>query len=210
MMTVEDRRRTAYHEGGHAIVGMLTEGADPVRKVSIIPRGSALGVTFSAPESDRFNYREPEALAKIKVALGGRAAEEVVFDEISTGAESDIAQLTEIARQMVGRWGMSRAIGPIAVIPRDGSGPFLPAGSEISPDTQKLVDAEVRRIVEESHKEVVALLEGNRDKLDSLARALLEHETLDEEDAYAAAGVARATAPSAEPSSIAARSQSES
>src|SRR5512132_1063041 len=210
MMTVEDRRRTAYHEGGHAIVGMLTEGADPVRKVSIIPRGSALGVTFSAPESDRFNYREPEALAKIKVALGGRAAEEVVFDEISTGAESDIAQLTEIARQMVGRWGMSRAIGPIAVIPRDGSGPFLPAGSEISPDTQKLVDAEVRRIVEESHKEVVALLEENRDKLDSLAGALLEHETLDEEDAYAAAGVARATAPSAEPSSIAARSQSES
>jgi len=210
MMTVEDRRRTAYHEGGHAIVGMLTEGADPVRKVSIIPRGSALGVTFSAPESDRFNYREPEALAKIKVALGGRAAEEVVFDEISTGAESDIAQLTEIARQMVGRWGMSRAIGPIAVIPRDGSGPFLPAGSEISPDTQKLVDAEVRRIVEESHKEVVALLEENRDKLDSLARALLEHETLDEEDAYAAAGVARAAAPSAEPSSMAARSQSES
>jgi cell division protease FtsH len=210
MMTVEDRRRTAYHEGGHAIVGMLTEGADPVRKVSIIPRGSALGVTFSAPESDRFNYREPEALAKIKVALGGRAAEEVVFDEISTGAESDIAQLTEIARQMVGRWGMSRAIGPIAVIPRDGSGPFLPAGSEISPDTQKLVDAEVRRIVEESHKEVVALLEENRDKLDSLARALLEHETLDEEDAYAAAGVARAAAPRAEPSSIAARSQSES
>jgi cell division protease FtsH len=210
MMTVEDRRRTAYHEGGHAIVGMLTEGADPVRKVSIIPRGSALGVTFSAPESDRFNYREPEALAKIKVALGGRAAEEVVFDEISTGAESDIAQLTEIARQMVGRWGMSRAIGPIAVLPRDGTGPFLPAGSEVSPDTQKLVDAEVRRIVEESHKEVVALLEENRDKLDSLARALLEHETLDEEDAYAAAGVARATAPSAEPSSIAARSQSES
>jgi len=210
MMTEADRRLTAYHEGGHAIVGMLTEGADPVRKVSIIPRGLALGVTFSAPESDRFNYREPEALAKIKVALGGRAAEEVVFDEISTGAESDIAQLTEIARQMVGRWGMSPAIGPIAVLPRDGTGPFLPAGSEVSPDTQKLVDAEVRRIVEESHKEVVALLEENRDKLDLLARALLEHETLDEEDAYAAAGVPRAAAPSAAPSSVAARSQSES
>src|SRR5262249_52537283 len=119
MMTEDDRRRTAYHEGGHAIVGMLTEGADPVRKVSIIPRGMALGVTFSAPETDRFNYSEPEALAKIKVSLGGRAAEEVVFEEISTGAESDIAQLTEIARQMVGRWGMSPAIGPVAVLPRD-------------------------------------------------------------------------------------------
>src|SRR5881392_2779684 len=210
MMSAEDRRRTAYHEAGHAIVGMLTEGADPVRKVSIIPRGVALGVTFAAPESDRYNYREPEVEAKIKVALGGRAAEEEVFDEISTGAESDIAQLTEIARQMVGRWGMSPAIGPIAVLPRDGTGPFLPAGSEVSPDTQKLVDAEVRRIVEESHREVVALLEENRDKLDSLARALLEHETLDEEDAYAAAGVPRAAAPSAAPSSVAARSQSES
>ena len=123
-------------KAGHAIVGMLTEGADPVRKVSIIPRGLALGVTFAAPETDRYNYREPEALAKIKVALGGRAAEEVVFEEISTGAESDIEQLTEIARQMVGRWGMSPAIGPIAVLPRDGTGPFLPAGTEASPDTQ--------------------------------------------------------------------------
>src|SRR4029079_8206986 len=86
MMSEEDRRRTAYHEGGHAIVGMLTDGADPVRKVSLIPRGLALGVTFAAPETDRFNYLEPEAYAKIKVALGGRAAEEVVFGEISTGA----------------------------------------------------------------------------------------------------------------------------
>jgi cell division protease FtsH len=191
MMTDEDRRRTAYHEGGHAIVGMLTEGADPVRKVSIIPRGLALGVTFAAPESDRFNYREPEVEAKIKVALGGRAAEEVVFGETSTGAESDIQQLTEIARQMVGRWGMSSAIGPVAVIPRDGTGPLLPGVAEVSPETQRLVDAEVRRIVDESHREVVVLLEQNRDKLDSLANALLEHETLDEDDAYAAAGVPR-------------------
>ena len=105
---------------------------------------------------------------------------------------------------------MSPAIGPIAVLPRDGSGPFLPPGSEVSPDTQKLVDAEVRRIVEESHKEVLALLEENRDKLDSLATALLKHETLDEEDAYAAAGVARSARRSAEPLSAAARSQVES
>jgi cell division protease FtsH len=207
MMTVEDRRRTAYHEGGHAIVGMLTEGADPVRKVSIIPRGLALGVTFAAPESDRFNYREPEIEARIKVALGGRAAEEVVFGETSTGAESDIQQLTEIARQMVGRWGMSDAIGPIAVLPRDGAGPFLPGVAEVSPETQKLVDEEVRRVVEEAHREVIALLQENRDKLDSLANALLEHETLDEEDAYAAAGVERAAAASADSYSAAARSR---
>ena len=189
MMSAEDRRRTAYHEGGHAIVGMLTEGADPVRKVSIIPRGLALGVTFAAPESDRFNYSAAEIEAKIKVALGGRAAEEVVFGEISTGAESDIQQLTEIARQMVGRWGMSKAIGPVAVIPRDGAGPLLPGVSEVSQETQRLVDDEVRRIVEEAQTEVVALLGENRDKLDALAHALLEHETLDEDDAYSAAGV---------------------
>src|SRR3989454_538853 len=210
MMSAEDRRRTAYHEAGHAIVGMLTDGADPVRKVSIIPRGLALGVTFAAPDSDRFNYREPEAYAKIKVALGGRAAEEVVFSETSTGAESDIQQLTEIARQMVGRWGMSPAIGPVAVIPRDGTGPFLPGAAEVSPDTQRLVDNEVRRIVEESHQEVVALLQENRGRLDSLATALLEHETLDEEDAYAAAGVPRTATESAGSYSAAARSETES
>jgi cell division protease FtsH len=191
LMSDEDRRRTAYHEGGHAIVGMLTPGADPVRKVSIIPRGMALGVTFSAPEGDRFNYLEPEIRAKIKVALGGRAAEEVVFGETSTGAESDIEQLTGLARQMVGRWGMSDAFGPITVIPRDGSGPFLPGAAEVSPATQKVLDDEVRRIVAESYDEVVALLRENQERLDALASALLEHETLDEEDAYAAAGVTR-------------------
>jgi cell division protease FtsH len=209
MMTEEDRRRTAYHEGGHAIVGMLTEGADPVRKVSIIPRGMALGVTFAAPESDRFNYREPEVQARIKVALGGRAAEEVVFGETSTGAESDIQQLTEIARQMVGRWGMSEAIGPVAVIPRDGSGPLLPGVAEVSPETQKLVDDEVRRIVEEAHQNVLTLLRENREKLDSLAHALLEHETLDEDAAYAAAGVRHDAPVSADSYSAAARSRIE-
>jgi cell division protease FtsH len=189
MLSDEDRRRTAYHEGGHALVGMLTPGADPVRKVSIIPRGVALGVTFSAPDADRFNLLEPEIEAKIKVALGGRSAEEVVFGEISTGAESDLQQLTELARQMVGRWGMSEAIGPLTVIPPDGSGPYLSGTAEVSPETQKLVDEEVRRIVTSAHEQVVALLEENRDRLDGLARALLEHETLDEDDAYAAAGV---------------------
>ena len=206
LMSHEDRRRTAYHEGGHALVGMLTTGADPVRKVSIIPRGMALGVTFSAPDSDRYNYLEPEIRAKIKVALGGRVAEEVVFGEISTGAESDIEQLTGLARQMVGRWGMSDALGPISVIPRDGSGPFLPGVAEASPETQKLVDDEVRRIVEEAHDEVATLLTENRARLDALASALLEHETLDEDDAYAAAGVRRSQASLAGELAAAARS----
>ncbi|MGH3014220.1 MAG: ATP-dependent zinc metalloprotease FtsH [Gaiellaceae bacterium] len=191
MLSDEDRRRTAYHEGGHAIVGMLTPGADPVRKVSIIPRGLALGVTFSAPDADRFNYLEPEIRAKIKVALGGRVAEEIVYGEISTGAESDIEQLTALARQMIGRWGMSEAVGPISVIPRDGSRPFLPGVAEASPETHKLLDDEVRRIVGEAHDEVLTLLTENRARLDALASALLEHETLDEDDAYAAAGVTR-------------------
>ena len=207
MVSPEDRRRTAFHESGHALVGMLTEGADPVRKVSIIPRGLALGVTFASPESDRFNYRQPEVQAKINVALGGRAAEEIVYGETSTGAESDIQQLTEIARQMVGRWGMSSAIGPVAVIPRDGIGPLLPGVAEVSQHTQQLVDDEVRRIVEESHQQVIALLQQNRSKLDSLASALLEHETLDEDDAYAAAGVARTATPTAESHTAAARSR---
>jgi cell division protease FtsH len=194
MMSLDDRRRTAYHEGGHAIVGMLTPGADPVRKVSIIPRAQSLGVTFSAPDADRFNYEEQELLAKIKVALGGRAAEERVYDAVTTGAESDIQQLTMIARQMVGRWGMSEAIGPIAVLPDDGRGPLLPGAEETSQETQRLIDAEVRRIVDESYDEVLALLRDHRDKLDALAEALLEHETLDGADAYAAAGIERVPA----------------
>ena len=205
-MSDEDRRRTAYHEGGHAIVGMLTPGADPVRKVSIIPRGMALGVTFSAPDADRFNYLKPEILAKIQVALGGRVAEELVFGEISTGAESDIEQLTALARQMVGRWGMSDALGPIAVIPRDGVGPFLPGAAEVSPETQKLLDEEVRRIVTEAQDAVLTLLTENRARLDALAAALLEHETLDEDDAYAAAGVTRAQVTPARELAAAARS----
>ena len=190
MMTPEDKRRTAYHEGGHALVGMLTDGADPVRKISIIPRGFSLGVTFSAPDADRFSYERRELLAKIKVALGGRAAEEVVYAEPTTGAESDIQQLTSLARQMVGRWGMSEAVGPLAVLPAEGQGPLLPGASEVSGRTQELVDQEVRRIVDGAYKEVVDLLNERRSQLDALATALLEHETLDEDDAYAAAGVA--------------------
>jgi cell division protease FtsH len=189
MMSDEDRRRTAYHEAGHAVVGMLTPGADPVRKISIIPRGSALGVTFSSPEADRYNYEREELLAKVDVALGGRVSEQLVFGESSTGAESDIQQLTEIARYMVGRWGMSDAVGPLAVIPRDGYGPLLPGAADVSPATQVLIDREVRTIANDAEERVRQLLETNRSRLDGLAGALLEHETLDEDDAYAAAGI---------------------
>jgi len=193
LLSGDDRRRTANHEAGHAIVGMLTPAADPVRKVSIIPRGQALGVTFSAPDADRFNFDERYLLAQIKVALGGRVAEELVLGDLTAGAESDIQQLTRIARLMVGRWGMSRAVGPIAVLAADDMGPLLPGATETSEATQRLVDDEVRRIVESAHIEVGELLRRNRSNLDSLVAALLEHETLDQADAYAAAGIPRST-----------------
>jgi cell division protease FtsH len=189
LLSPADRERTAYHESGHALVGMLTPEADPVRKVSIIPRGMALGVTLSTPDADRVSYSREELDAKIRVALGGRAAEEVVYGKITTGAESDIEQLTQIARQMVGRWGMSDKLGPIAVLPSDGQGPLLPGASETSPQTQWLIDQEVRRLVDEAHGEVTQLLSEHREQLDSLSHALLAAETLDAPDAYAAAGV---------------------
>jgi cell division protease FtsH len=189
LLSPADRERTAYHESGHALVGMLTPGADPVRKVSIIPRGMALGVTLSTPDRDRVSYSLDELQAKIKVALGGRVAEEVVYGTITTGAESDIQQLTLIARQMVGRWGMSTAIGPIAVLPAEGEGMFLPGSSETSQETQQLVDDEVRSLVESAHQEVTRLLGEHRDQLEALTQALLKEETLDAVDAYAAAGV---------------------
>jgi cell division protease FtsH len=194
LLSAEDRERTAYHESGHALVGMLTPDADPVRKISIIPRGMALGVTLSTPDADRVSYSREDLDAKIKVALGGRAAEEVVYGKITTGAESDIQQLTQIARQMVGRWGMSEKVGPIAVLPSDGAGPFLPGVSETSEETQRLIDHEVRRMVDEAHGEVTRLLSDHRDQLDSLAHALLDAETLDAADAYAAAGAPMRTA----------------
>jgi cell division protease FtsH len=190
LLSAADRERTAHHEAGHALVGMLTPGADPVRKVSIIPRGMALGVTLSTPDSDRVSYSFDDLQGKIKVALGGRVAEEIVYGTITTGAESDIQQLTQIARQMVGRWGMSEAIGPVSVLAEDGQGPFLPGVSATSERTQQAVDEEVRRIVEHAHEQVTALLGEHRDQLDSLARALLAAETLDAPDAYAAAGLA--------------------
>jgi cell division protease FtsH len=207
LISDDDRRRTAYHEAGHAVMGMLTAGADPVRKVSIIPRGMALGVTLSTPDSDRVSYIIEDLQTKIRVALGGRVAEEVVYGTISTGAESDIQQLTQIARQMVGRWGMSETIGPIAVLPADSEGAFLPGVSATSESTQRLVDEEVRRLVDTAHQEVTRLLSDHREQLESLAQALLKTETLDALEAYAAAGVpARQKEQVTGSSSLAARS----
>jgi cell division protease FtsH len=146
-----DRERTAYREAGHALVGMLTPHADPVRKVSIIPRGMALGVTLAAPDDDQVSYTLEDLLAMVKVAVAGRVAEEIVYGTITTGAESDIQQLTMIARHMVGRWGMSDVIGLVAVLTAEGHGSLLPAASETSEATQRLVDEDVRRIIDADH-----------------------------------------------------------
>src|SRR4029079_9189936 len=145
---------------------------DPVRKISIIPRRQALGVTLSTPETDRYGYARSELIARIKVALCGRAAEKVVYDDITTGAESDIQNLTKIARGMVGRWGMSDAIGAIAVTDGRQDGPLLPGSAPASPATQQLVDEEVRRIVEGAERDVIQLLGRERKRLEALAHAL--------------------------------------
>jgi cell division protease FtsH len=189
MLDPDDRRRAAYHEAGHALVGMLTPDADPVRKVSIIPRGVALGVTFAAPSSDRFSYGEQYLRTKIRVGLGGRAADELVFGERTTGAEMDLQELTQLARQMVGRWGMSDRIGAMTVLPADGAAPPLPVTAESSDRMHDTLDDEVQQVLEQAHEEARGLLAENRDKLDALAEALLEHETLDEDEAYEAAGL---------------------
>jgi cell division protease FtsH len=196
VMTDADRERTAYHESGHALVGMLTPGADPVRKVSIIPRGQALGVTLSTPETDRYSYGREELIARIKVALGGRVAEQLVFGDVTTGAESDIQNLTKIARGMVARWGMSDKIGAMAVSDGPQDGFLLPGVPASSEATQQLVDDEARRIIDDAEQEVTELLERERDRLDTLAQALLERETLDQDEAYR---LSRAEVPLLEP-----------
>jgi cell division protease FtsH len=193
----DERERTAYHESGHALLGMLRPGADPVRKVSIVPRGRALGVTFQSPDADRYGYDTAYLRGRIVGALGGRAAEQIIYGDFTTGAESDLEQVTRIARMMVGRWGMSEKVGMVSVLPGPQDEPTLfpgqgPGGP--SEATRELIDSEVRRIVEECYVEAIDTLTEQRGKLESLTRRLLDAETLDEADAYAAAGVPRSAA----------------
>jgi cell division protease FtsH len=184
----EDLLRTAHHECGHALLGMLTPGADPVRKISIVPRGHALGVTFQAPDVDRYGYSDRYLRGRITGMLGGRAAEELVYGDTTTGAENDIEQATRIARQMAGRWGMTDALGPVSVLPADGQ--EQPFGSEgPAQATRELVDQEVRRILEECYEDALATLTRERDRLERLAAELMAAETLDAPAAYAAAGL---------------------
>ena len=197
MLSHEERDRTAHHESGHALIGMLTPGADPVRKVSIIPRGQALGVTLQSPQTDRYGYSSRYLRGRLIGALGGRAAEQVVYGDVTTGAENDLDQVTRLARQMVGRWGMSEALGPVSVLPPPGQeSPLgLDGAGSISPATKQLLDEEVRRLIEECYADAIRILREHRDQLEGLAGALLERETLDEDEAYAAAGIDRQAAP---------------
>jgi cell division protease FtsH len=199
LLSQADRERIAYHEGGHAILGLVVPGADPVHRVTIVPRGQALGVTYQRPDSDRYNYPESYLRARIIGMLGGRAAEEEVYGTKTTGAENDIEQATMLARRMVTRWGMSERIGMVQLAPREN--PYL-AGAEgyvgakpFSEQTAETIDTEVARIISESHDAARALLRQHRGALDALARALLERETLNEAEILEVTGIKRVREP---------------
>jgi cell division protease FtsH len=198
LLSREDRERIAYHESGHAILGLLVPGADPVHRVSIVPRGQALGVTYQRPTTERYNYPEAYLRARIVGMLGGRAAEEVVYGTRTTGAESDIEQATSLARNMVTRWGMSDKLGMVQLAPREN--PYLRAmpgyagEKPYSEETARLVDAEVQRIIHGCHQEALQLLQEHREQLDALVRALLARETLGEDDILEVTGLPRAPA----------------
>ena len=189
-LTSIDRERIAYHESGHALLGLLQPGADPVRRVSIIPRGQSLGATVQSPVDDRFSYGEDYLRGRITGALGGRAAEELVYGIVTTGAEADLRQVTGIARQMVVRWGMSPKVGVLSLSDdAAGAGQALTLSRPYSEETAALVDEEVRRICDECLRQAVSLLTSNRDKLDALVKALLEHDTLGEAEILAVTGL---------------------
>ena len=193
MLSQQDRERIAYHEAGHAILGLVVAGADPVNRVTIVPRGRALGVTYQRPEADRYNFSEAYLRARITGMLGGRTAEEIVFDAKTTGAENDIEQATYLARNMVTRWGMSDKLGMVQLAPPPN--PYLSGmsgmGSEkpFSEETAKAIDAEILRILNECHDEARRLLTLHRRELDALADALLDRETLDEQEILEVTGL---------------------
>src|SRR5579859_6750256 len=194
-MSPAERERVAYHEGGHTILGLLVPDADPVNRVTIMPRGQALGVTYQRPEDDRHNYSEEYLRGRITGAMGGRAAEEAVYGGRTTGAENDMQQATDMARQMVTRWGMSEKLGPVTLAPRDdgylGRDSFGGFGGSrpYSESTAQVVDAEVERILQECYAEGIRLIRLHRAALDRLANALLERETLDEQEILKVSGL---------------------
>jgi cell division protease FtsH len=193
LLSHADRERIAYHEGGHAILGLVIPGADPVHRVSIVPRGQALGVTYQRPDADRYNFPEEYLRGRITGMLGGRAAEEIVFGTKTTGAENDIEQATAIARDMVTRWGMSERLGMVQLAPREN--PFLgnldgyQSARPFSEATAGAVDAEVQAIIAASHEDALRLLREHRRQLDTLAQALLTHETLDDQEILSVTGL---------------------
>ena len=184
VMTDEDRKRIAYHEAGHALVGMNVPQHDPINKATIIPRGMALGVVHSMPERDEVSITFTKYQSKIAMAMGGSAAEELIFGStnVSSGAASDIKQATRIARAMVTQFGMSEKLGKIDYSgDQDPQAGFM-QGERASPDTRKLIDAEIRRIVDEGYKRARTILDERRDQLERLASGLLEYETLTGEE----------------------------
>ena len=193
LLSRADKERIAYHEGGHAILGLVVPGADPVNRVTIVPRGQALGVTYQRPDIERYNYPEAYLRARIVGMVGGRAAEEIVYGTRTTGAESDIEQATALARQMVTRWGMSEQLGLVQLAPREN--PYLNAqpgyagGRPFSEETARTIDAEVLRIIGESHEEARRLLIAHREQLDALAEALVARETLNEQEILEVTGL---------------------
>ena len=193
ILSYDDKERVAYHEGGHAILGLVVPGADPVHRVTIVPRGQALGVTYQRPLTDRYNYPEAYLRAKIVGMLGGRAAEEVVYGTKTTGAESDIEQATGLARQMATRWGMSEKLGMVQLAPRQtnwtgAAGGFM-GEKPYSEETAKLIDSEVAEIIRGCHEEAKRLLREHRRELDALVAALMKEESLDEKQILEATGL---------------------
>ncbi|HET8939418.1 MAG TPA: ATP-dependent zinc metalloprotease FtsH [Polyangiales bacterium] len=190
LLSQEDRERIAYHESGHAILGLVVPGADPVHRVTIVPRGQALGVTYQRPQTDRYNYPEAYLRARIIGMLGGRASEEIVYGTKTTGAENDIEQATNLARNMVTRWGMSEELGMVQLAAA--YNPYLGGAAATKPyseETARTIDKEVQRIIHESHELAKSLLTQHRQQLDALVDALLESETLDEQQILEVTGL---------------------
>jgi cell division protease FtsH len=182
VMPEHERRNTAYHESGHAVVAKLLIRTDPVHKVTIIPRGRALGVTMQLPEQDRYSMDREQILQNISVLFGGRIAEEVFMKQMTTGASNDFERATEMARRMVTQWGMSEALGPMVYGENEGEvflGRSITTHKNVSEATMQQVDAEIRRIIDQQYSLARRLLEENRDKVEVMAKALLEWETLD-------------------------------